>query len=332
MQFVGTMPAMIELAGLLSAILGSWIDFWIIFALLMTNATLGFIEEVNAQASIAALKDGMIRKLPVKRDGKFTPLNVVEIVPGDIVFLRGGNVVPADSKWIEGDELSVDQAALTGESMPVAVPREDSEGEPGSGKKLWSGSIVKVGECEALVTETGLHTMIGEAAKSIQESGGKHVGVFEAKIIMAGRVLIILTVLAVASLLTYQVGYRHVPLTEVLEMSLSLVIASVPIALPMVMKVTLAVGAKEMAKEGGIVTHLTALEEIASMVVLCSDKTCATRQPPEDPTPAPTPTHTRSALPPPPHLATRRRQTPRPAGGKARASLPSPWPLLWFCR
>ena len=87
---------------------------------------------------------------------------------------------------------------------------------------------------------------------------------------MAGRVLIILDVIAVASLLIYQVGFRGVPLAEVLEMALSLVIASVPIALPMVMKVTLAVGAKEMAKEGGIVTHLTALEEIASMVVLCS--------------------------------------------------------------
>merc|ERR1719247_551430 len=269
MQFVGTMPAMIEVAGILAAALGSWLDFWIIISLLMTNATLGFIEEMNAQASIAALKDGMIRKLPVKRDGKFTPLNVVEIVPGDIVFLRGGNVVPADAKWVEGDELAVDQAALTGESLPVQVPREDTEGEPGSGKKLWSGSIVKVGECEAYVTETGLNTMIGEAAKSIQESGGKHVGVFEAKIIMAGRVLIILTVVAVGSLLIYQVGFRHVPFTEVLEMSLSLVIASVPIALPMVMKVTLAVG----AKESGIVTHLTALEEIASMVVLCSDKT-----------------------------------------------------------
>jgi H+-transporting ATPase len=273
MQFVGTMPAMIEAAGLLSAILGSWIDFWIIFALLMTNATLGFVEEMNAQASIAALKDGMIRKLPVKRDNKFTPLNVVEIVPGDVVFLRGGNVVPADARWIEGDELAVDQAALTGESLPVAVPREDNDEEVGSGKKLWSGSIVKVGECEAVVTETGLNTMIGEAAKSIQESGGKHTGVFEAKIIMAGRVLIILTVIAVAALLIYQVGFRHVPLAEVLEMALSLTIASVPIALPMVMKVTLAVGAKEMAKEGGIVTHLTALEEIASMVVLCSDKT-----------------------------------------------------------
>jgi len=273
MQFVGTMPAMIEIAGLLSALLGSWVDFWIILTLLLTNATLGFVEEVNAQASIAALKDGMIRKLPVKRDGKFTPLNIVEIVPGDVVFLRGGNVVPADAKWIEGDELMVDQAALTGESLPVQVPREDSEGEPGSGKKLWSGSIVKVGECEAYVTETGLNTMIGEAAKSIQESGGKHVGVFEAKIIMAGRVLIVLTLIAVGSLLIYQVGFRHVPLAEVLEMSLSLVIASVPIALPMVMKVTLAVGASKMAEEGGIVTHLTALEEIASMVVLCSDKT-----------------------------------------------------------
>merc|ERR1719424_2350346 len=239
----------------------------------MTNATLGFVEEVNAQASIAALKDGMIRKLPVKRDGKFTPLNVVEIVPGDIVFLRGGNVVPADSKWVEGDELSVDQAALTGESMPVEVPREDSDGEPGSGKKCWGGSIVKTGEAEVFVTETGLNTMIGEAAKAIQESGGKHVGVFEAKIIMAGRVLIILTVFAVTALLIYQVGIRKQKLEEILEMALSLTIASVPIALPMVMKVTLAVGAKEMAKEGGIVTHLTALEEIASMVVLCSDKT-----------------------------------------------------------
>ena len=209
MQFVGTMPAMIEFAGLLSAILGSWVDFWIIFALLMTNATLGFVEEMNAQASIAALKDGMIRKLPVKRDGKFTPLNVTEIVPGDVVFIRGGNVVPADAQWIEGDELEVDQAALTGESLPVEVPREDPDGPEGSKVcKLWSGSIVKTGEAEAFVTETGLNTMIGEAAKSIQESGGKHTGVFEAKIIMAGRVLIIITVIAVASLLIYQARAR----------------------------------------------------------------------------------------------------------------------------
>jgi len=273
MQFVGTMPAMIEIAGLIALLCQSYIDFWIILALLMTNATLGFVEEMNAQASISALKDGLVRKLPVKRDGNFTPLDVTELVPGDVVFIRGGNVVPADSVWVEGDPLEVDQAALTGESLPVDVPREDSDGEPGSGKKLWSGSIVKVGEAEVFVTETGLNTMIGEAAKAIQESGGKHVGVFEAKIIMAGRVLIIITIVCVAALLIYQVGIRKQDIKEIGEMALSLTIASVPIALPMVMKVTLAVGAKEMAKEGGIVTHLTALEEIASMVVLCSDKT-----------------------------------------------------------
>merc|ERR1719399_520663 len=220
---------MIEIAGLLALSLGSYLDFWIIFALLMTNATLG--------------------------------------------FLRGGNVVPADSVWLGEEPLEIDQAALTGESLPVEVPREDADGEPGSGKKCWSGSIIKTGEAEVFVTETGLNTMIGEAAKAIQESGGKHVGVFEAKIIMAGRVLIILTIIAVGALLTYQIGFRGEKLEEILEMALSLTIASVPIALPMVMKVTLAVGAKEMAKEGGIVTHLTALEEIASMVVLCSDKT-----------------------------------------------------------
>jgi H+-transporting ATPase len=273
MQFVGTMPAMIEIAGLLALSLGSYLDFWIIFALLMTNATLGFVEEMNAQASISALKDGLVRKLPVKRDGAFNPIDVSFLVPGDVVFLRGGNVVPADCVWLGEEPLEIDQAALTGESLPVEVPREDSDGEPGSGKKCWGGSIIKTGEAEVFVTETGLHTMIGEAAKAIQESGGKHVGVFEAKIIMAGRVLIILTIIAVSALLIYQVGFRGEKLEEILEMALSLTIASVPIALPMVMKVTLAVGAKEMAKEGGIVTHLTALEEIASMVVLCSDKT-----------------------------------------------------------
>ena len=113
MQFVGTMPAMIEIAMLLSAVIGSWVDFWIIFMLLMTNATLGFIEEMNAQASIAALKDGLVRKLPIKRDGAFVPMDIVELVPGDIVFLRGGNVVPADGMWVEGDELAVDQVSAT---------------------------------------------------------------------------------------------------------------------------------------------------------------------------------------------------------------------------
>ena len=104
MQFVGTMPAMIEIAMGLSALLGSWLDFWIIFALLMTNATLGFVEEVNAQASIAALKDGLVRKLPIKRDGQFNPMDIAELVPGDVRFALASNVpthhhYPYTTQW-----------------------------------------------------------------------------------------------------------------------------------------------------------------------------------------------------------------------------------------
>merc|ERR1712125_14892 len=138
---------------------------------------------------------------------------------------------------------------------------------------MWSGAILKVGECQCIVSHTGVNTMIGEAAKAIQEASGKEIGVFEAKIIQAAQVLITITVIVVCVLFYYMKFVQGVALAEVLEMSLSLVIASVPVALPMVMKVTLSIGAKEMADEGGIVTHLTALEEIASMKVLCSDKT-----------------------------------------------------------
>jgi len=272
-QFMGTMPMMIELAAVLSVAIGNWADFGIIFALLMTNATLGFVEEKNAQASVDALKDGLKRKLPVKRDGKFVTIDIAEFVPGDILFLRGGNVIPADCYWVDGDELAVDQAALTGESLPVQVPREDEEGEPNSGKKMWSGSIIKQGECHCVIKDTGIHTMIGDAAKAIQESGGKQIGLFESKIIDAVRVLILITIMVVVGLIYFEMVVKKKALADVLEMSLCLVIASVPVALPMVMKVTLSIGAKEMADEGGIVTHLTALEEIASMRVLCSDKT-----------------------------------------------------------
>merc|ERR1719473_800136 len=115
--------------------------------------------------------------------------------------------------------------------------------------------------------------MIGEAAKAIQECAGKDIGVFESKIIDAAKVLIGMTAVVVVALFCYMYLDRHLELPKTLEMCLSLVIASVPVALPMVMKVTLSIGAKEMADEGGIVTHLTALEEIASMKVLCSDKT-----------------------------------------------------------
>lgn len=272
-QFTGPMQIMIECAALLCLSIQNWPDFIIIMVLLLTNGTLGFFEEKSAQASVDALKAGLEKKMPVKRDGKFDTLAVLQVVPGDILFMRGGDIIPADAYYLSGDPLQIDEAALTGESLPVKVPRKDESGKPYTGRRMWSGSILKVGECEAIVSHTGVNTMIGEAAKAIQEAGGKELGVFEGKIIDAAKVLIGITIVVVCVLFYEMYCVQGVPLSEVLEMSLSLVIASVPVALPMVMKVTLSIGAKEMADEGGIVTHLTALEEIASMKVLCSDKT-----------------------------------------------------------
>mmetsp|Transcript_45381 Transcript_45381/g.82921 ORF Transcript_45381/g.82921 Transcript_45381/m.82921 type:complete len:933 (-) Transcript_45381:84-2882(-) len=273
MQFAGPMPMMIEVAAVMCFLIKSWPDFFIIVSLLMTNATLGFFEEKNAQASVDALKQGLEKKVPVKRDGRNITLNVKDIVPGDILFLRGGDIIPADSYYLEGDPLQIDEAALTGESLPVKVPRKDDAGKPYTGRQMWSGSILKQGECQCVVAYTGVNTMIGEAAKAIQDAAGREIGVFEGKIIAAAQVLIMITIITVASLFYYELVVLGADIFDVLEMSLSLVIASVPVALPMVMKVTLSIGAKEMADEGGIVTHLTALEEIASMKVLCSDKT-----------------------------------------------------------
>jgi len=272
-QFTGPMQIMIEAAALLCLTIQNWPDFTIIMVLLMTNGTLGFFEEKSAQASVDALKAGLEKKMPVKRNGKFDSLPVLQVVPGDILFMRGGDIIPADSYYISGDPCQVDEASLTGESLPVKVPRKDEPNKPYTGRRMWSGSILKVGECEAVVSHTGVNTMIGEAAKAIQEAGGKEIGVFEGKIIDAAKVLIGTTAIVVLVLFYYMYCVQKVALAEVLEMSLSLVIASVPVALPMVMKVTLSIGAKEMADHGGIVTHLTALEEIASMKVLCSDKT-----------------------------------------------------------
>merc|ERR1719265_3146526 len=153
-QFTGPMQIMIECAAILCLLIQNWPDFIILMILLMTNGTLGFFEEMNAQASVDALKAGLERKMPVKRNGKFDSIPVLQVVPGDILFMRGGDIIPADSYFLKGDPCQVDEAALTGESLPVKVPRKDDSGKPFTGRRFWSGSILKVGETEAIVSHT----------------------------------------------------------------------------------------------------------------------------------------------------------------------------------
>ncbi|CAJ1339492.1 unnamed protein product, partial [Effrenium voratum] len=273
-QFVGMMPFMLIVAALLSAITEDWADFVVIALMLLVNALIGFHEEFKARQSLDALKAQMTATVPVKRDGEMVIIPVAELVPGDVIFLRGGNIVPADCEFLEGDEMLVDTAALTGEPLPRKIPRPDrAEEPPGAGKLLLSGCIVKQGEAHCEVKETGLNTEIGQAAGLVAEASGHQPGMFETKIMQVVHAVILLALVDAGVVLYIDVAHRGTKFSKALLNVLALVIGAVPIALPLVMQVTMAIGAASMAKRQAIVTHLTALQEIASMTVLCSDKT-----------------------------------------------------------
>jgi H+-transporting ATPase len=273
-QFIGTMPFMLELACVVAGIIEDWEDFGIILAMLLINGFIGFYEEHKAKQSLDALKSQMTATVPVKRDGAMVIKEVAELVPGDVIFLRGGNIVPADCEFIEGDEMQVDTASLTGEPLPRKVPRPDRhDEEPGKGKELLSGCIIKQGEGHCVVKTTGLKTEIGQAADLVQQASGHHVSIFEKKIMQIVQTVILISVIDAGILLYVEVQVRGKDAKTSLLAVLAIVIGAVPIALPLVMQVTMAIGAGAMAKQQAIVTHLTALQEIASMTVLCSDKT-----------------------------------------------------------
>jgi len=282
-QFVGMMPMMLIIAAALSGAMEDWTDFAVISAMLVLNALIGFHEEYKARQSLDALKSQMTASVPTKRNGEMFITPVADLVPGDVIFLRGGNVVPADCEFLEGDEMLVDTAALTGEPIPRKVKsraelREvmDHAGRAGEDPDkvdLLSGCIIKQGEGHCKVKKTGLMSEIGQAADLVKQASGHQAGVFETKIMQVVRAVIILALVDAIVVLYVKVVYRKQKLSDSLLSVLALVIGAVPIALPLVMQVTMAIGASFMAKKQAIVTHLTALQEIASMTVLCSDKT-----------------------------------------------------------
>ncbi|HEY5259321.1 MAG TPA: HAD-IC family P-type ATPase, partial [Rhabdochlamydiaceae bacterium] len=159
--FWGPIAWMIEIAVILSAVVRHWPDFFIILVLLFANGVVGFWEEHKAANAIAALKAKLAIKARVKRDGKWSNPLARELVPGDVIRLRSGDIVPADARLLEGDPLEVDQSALTGESLPVARK---------SGEAVFSGSIVRQGEIEALVYGTGMNTYFGKTAELVEKA------------------------------------------------------------------------------------------------------------------------------------------------------------------
>ena len=259
--FWGPIPWMIEAAVVLSAVARHWPDFGIILVLLLANALVGFWEEHQAGNAIAALKATLAIKARVIRDGKWVNPAARDLVPGDVIRVRLGDIVPADARLLDGDPVEVDQSALTGESLPATRK---------SGDAIFSGSIVRQGEIGALVYATGANTYFGKTAELVQ--GAKTVSHFQRAVLKIGNYLIILAIVLVAVIIAVAI-YRGDPILTTLQFALVLTVAAIPVAMPTVLSVTMAVGARLLAKKKAIVTRLVAIEELAGVDVLCADKT-----------------------------------------------------------
>ncbi|MDE2481372.1 MAG: plasma-membrane proton-efflux P-type ATPase [bacterium] len=261
LYFWGPIPWMIEAAAALSALVRHWEDFVIILALLLMNAGVGFWEEFQAGNAVAALKRTLALKARVKRDGDWTSIPAAQIVPDDLIHVRLGDIVPADARLCDGDPIEVDQSTLTGESLPVARKPGDI---------VYSGSIVRQGEIDAIVTATGAHTYFGKTAKLVESA--HTVSHFQRAVLKIGNYLIVIALLLVALILAVAL-VRGESLVETLQFALVLTVAAVPVAMPAVLSVTMAVGARNLAKRQAIVTRLSSMEEMAGIDVLCADKT-----------------------------------------------------------
>ncbi len=259
--FWGPIPWMIEIAALLSALVGHWDDLIIILILLVFNGLVGFWQEYKAANALEALKRQLAIKTRALRDGQWLELAADQLVPGDVIRLRLGDIVPADVKLFEAGYLSVDQSALTGESLPVSKK---------AGDIAYSGSVAKQGQMQALVTDTGAQTYFGRTAKLVQTAGAaSH---FQKAVLQIGDYLIYLSVGLVVVLLLVQLE-RGDRILTLLQFALILTVASIPVALPAVLSVTMAVGALALSRMKAVVTRLESIEEMAGIDILCSDKT-----------------------------------------------------------
>jgi H+-transporting ATPase len=268
--FWGPLPFLIEAAAVISALRRDWPDFAVVTGLLLYNAVVGFWQDNKAANALAALKKGLAPRARVLRDGQWRNEDAASLVPGDVVSVEAGQIIPADLILIDGEYLSCDQASLTGESVPVTKK---------IGDEAYSGSIAKQGAMTGLVAATGSKTFFGRTAKLVSAAGA--ISHSQKAVTQVGDFLLLLA-FALAIILVGVQFYRQLVVVhslnwdefgKIAQYILVLLIASIPVALPAVMSVTMAIGAYALSLQKAIVSRLSAIEELAGVDVLCSDKT-----------------------------------------------------------
>lgn len=268
--FTGPIALIIEAAALVSIILGHWEDFIIITGLLVFNAALDLWQDSKASNALAALKEGLAPDANTLRDGQWQNIEAAKLVPGDVVKIRLGDVVPADLRLASGKFATIDQSALTGESVPVAKAVGDS---------AYSGSVVKQGDMLGVVIATGANTFFGRTAKLVAGAGSTSHA--QKAMFQIGNFLIAAAMSLALIMVATQV-YRDLVLADswtwddalaILQFVLILLVASIPVAMPAVFSITMALGALSLSKQKAIVSRLEAIEEMAGVDILCTDKT-----------------------------------------------------------
>src|ERR1700733_11069089 len=261
--FVGPIQFVMEMAAVLAAGLQDWVDFGVICALLLLNASVGFIQEFQAGSIVEELKKTLALKAVALRDGALCEVEAPDVVPGDIIQIEEGTIIPADGRVVTEDAfVQVDQSAITGESLAVDKHKGDN---------CYASSAVKRGECFMIVTATGDNTFVGRAA-ALVNAASSGTGHFTEVLNGIGTVLLVLVIFTLLAVWISSF-YRSNGIVQILEYTLAITIIGVPVGLPAVVTTTMAVGAAYLAKKKAIVQKLSAIESLAGVEILCSDKT-----------------------------------------------------------
>ena len=259
-KFWAPVPWMLEITAVFTYLIGKQLDTYIIIALLIFNSIISYFQESKADDAVEMLTERVNVSARALRDGKWNLIPAAELVPGDIVHVRMGDIVPADIKIISGEVLS-DQSALTGESEPV---RKGKDG------RIYSGTVAKGGEATGVVVATGSNTFYGKTAELVNKAkAGSHL---ESLILSIVKYLAAIDAALVIALIAFAILYG-VSILEALPFSLVVLIASIPVALPATFTIATAYGAVDLSRKGALVTRLSAVEDAASMDAICFDKT-----------------------------------------------------------
>lgn len=262
-------------SGAITALLGHWIDSGVIIGVVVVNAIIGFIQEGKAEKALEAIRHMLSQQAMVKRNGKFVSLNAEQLIPGDVVMLQSGDKVPADLRLFKIRELNIDEAMLTGESIPVEksidpVPEQATIGD----RKCiaYSGTLVTYGQGYGVVIATGDHTEIGRISKLLREVQVLTTPLLRQMATFAKWLTVAIGIIATITF-TFGVFVQNYAAGEMFLAAVGLAVAGIPEGLPAIMTITLAIGVQRMAKKHAIIRRLPAVETLGSVTVICSDKT-----------------------------------------------------------